>query len=133
MPAESAAPDHRSDDPGHRTAADIESALLQQRVDARADLATRAGDLADIVSAASDVATDDEHDPDGATIAFERAQVSALMAQAARRVADLDGALQRLDEGHYGRCEICRAEIGAERLEARPAARTCFTCALAAR
>lgn len=133
MPAESAAPDHRSDDLGHRTAADIESALLQQRVDARADLATRAGDLADIVSAASDVATDDEHDPDGATIAFERAQVAALMAQAARRIADLDDALRRVAQGSYGTCQVCGAQISAERLEARPAARTCFACALSGR
>ena len=34
-------------------------------------------------------------------------------------------ALDRLDEGSYGRCAVCRAEIDDERLEARPEAATC--------
>ncbi|GAA5143049.1 TraR/DksA C4-type zinc finger protein [Pseudonocardia adelaidensis] len=39
-----------------------------------------------------------------------------------RRVQD---ALERLDEGEYGRCQVCGREIDDERLEARPEARTC--------
>jgi len=72
---------------------------------------------------------DDEHDPEGATIAFERQQVAALLAQAQTRLVDLDHALAQLDEGGYGVCERCGGPIGAERLEARPAARTCIACA----
>ena len=36
---------------------------------------------------------DDEHDPEGATIAFERQQVVALLEQARRRLADVEAAL----------------------------------------
>jgi RNA polymerase-binding transcription factor DksA len=39
-----------------------------------------------------------------------------------RRVQD---ALERLDAGGYGRCEVCDREIDDERLEARPEVRTC--------
>jgi RNA polymerase-binding transcription factor DksA len=37
-------------------------------------------------------------------------------------------ALERLDAGTYGICVECGREIGAERLQARPASRTCITC-----
>ena len=89
-----------------------------------------AEDIGAVVEAASDVATDDEHDPEGATIAFERARVGALLDQARQHLVDIDAALARLDDGSYGCCEICGQRIGAERLEARPVARRCITCAL---
>ena len=84
---------------------------------------------AESVAATLDANADDEHDPEGATIAFEREQVGALLAQARRTCDDLRAALDRVAAGAYGRCEGCGAEIGAARLEARPTARTCITCA----
>jgi len=36
-------------------------------------------------------------------------------------------ALEKIDAGTYGRCEICNEEIEADRLLANPAARTCKT------
>ena len=86
-------------------------------------------DWSGIVEASALVATDDEHDPEGATIAFERSQVVALLDQARAALADLDSALVRLDAGTYGACENCGAPISAERLAARPAARACIGCA----
>ena len=80
-------------------------------------------------AAASDVATDDEHDPEGTTIAFERAQVSALLDRARRCIAELDEALERLDAGRYGVCVDCGGPIAPDRLVARPSARTCIACA----
>jgi RNA polymerase-binding transcription factor DksA len=86
--------------------------------------------FADIVDAAQDVATDDEHDPEGHTIAFERQQVSALLDDARRQVADLDAALERAAAGDYGRCESCGRPIGEERLAALPETTRCIECAL---
>jgi DnaK suppressor protein len=84
----------------------------------------------DAVVAASEAANaDDEHDPEGATIAFERQQVVALLASARQRLADVEAALARREAGDYGVCESCGRPIGAERLAARPAARTCIDCA----
>jgi RNA polymerase-binding protein DksA len=42
---------------------------------------------------------------------------------------EIDAALTKLEAGTYGRCESCGQEIGAARLEAKPAARLCITCA----
>ena len=85
---------------------------------------------ADIVAAARDANADDEHDPEGATIAFERQQVAALLDAARRRLADVDAALERRRTGSYGVCEVCGRPIPAERLAARPSARTCVACAV---
>jgi DnaK suppressor protein len=85
----------------------------------------------DIVEGSELVNTDDEHDPEGATIAFERAQASALRAAAERRLAALDDALRRLEAGYYGVCARCGGPIGAERLAALPETTICITCATA--
>lgn len=86
-------------------------------------------ELDGIVAATSLVATDDEHDPEGASTAFERQQVSALLAQAQRHLTELDAAVARIDAGRYGACERCGGDIAVERLRVRPAARTCIRCA----
>ncbi|WP_344075671.1 TraR/DksA family transcriptional regulator [Luedemannella helvata] len=103
--------------------------LTAARRDTVAQIAALTADHDGIVAAVADVANDDEHDPEGTTIAFERAQVAALLDQARGRLTDLDAALARLAEGTYGTCERCGRPIDPERLAARPAARTCITCA----
>jgi DnaK suppressor protein len=82
-----------------------------------------------VVAASRDTNADDEHDPEGATIAFERSQVGALVRQARQHLLEIDAAMARLDAGTYGRCEGCGSPIGDGRLEARPVARTCIRCA----
>lgn len=72
---------------------------------------------------------DDEHDPEGVTIAVERAQLQGLLAGARRDLELLDRAAGRLRDGTYGRCLRCGATISPERLEALPAAETCRGCA----
>ena len=86
-------------------------------------------DVASIVEATRDTATDDEHDPEGSTIAFERSRASAMLASAESHLADVDAALARIAQGRYGYCERCGEAISPERLMARPVARTCIRCA----
>jgi DnaK suppressor protein len=106
-------------------------ALLAADRAATADrIAALSQDLEALVEAAHLVATDDEHDPEGSTIAFERSQTSVFLADARKRLADLDSALERIEAGDYGRCERCGKPIAAERLLARPSARTCIDCAV---
>ncbi|SCE99797.1 TraR/DksA family transcriptional regulator [Micromonospora mirobrigensis] len=107
----------------------VGAALRAARADAQAQVAALTLDLRGVIDASLDSNADDEHDPEGATIAFERAQVAALLAGAHRRVAELDEALARLADGSYGRCERCGQPIPAERLAVRPSARTCVGCA----
>ena len=84
---------------------------------------------ADIVEAAELTSTDDEHDPDGATIAYERAQVWALLRQAQADLVALDGALERIDNGTSAVCAVCAGTIAPERLLALPQTQTCIRCA----
>ncbi|MFP5321433.1 MAG: TraR/DksA family transcriptional regulator [Acidimicrobiia bacterium] len=83
----------------------------------------------DIVSASEDVSTDDEHDPEGHTIAWERQQTAALLESARAHLVELDLAIRRIEGGDHGRCEVCGQAIPDERLEAIPTARTCVACA----
>jgi RNA polymerase-binding protein DksA len=105
--------------------------LGEERRSATALLATLVHDFTGIVDASADSNADDEHDPEGSTIAFERSQVGALIEQTQRRLAEIDAAVARVEDGTYGRCEACGEPIADERLEARPVARTCVRCARA--
>ena len=103
--------------------------LLGERERARLRVAVLEREFAGLAEAASAAGTDDEHDPEGATLAFERQHAAALLEAAREQVAAVDDALRRLAEGRYGVCERCGQPIGAERLAARPAAVTCMRCA----
>ncbi len=86
-----------------------------------------------IVEASEFTSNDDEHDPEGATIAFERAQVQAMLRQAHDDLADLGRAAARVRAGTYETCERCGGPIAEERLAALPATRICIGCANKAR
>ncbi|MGA8256249.1 MAG: TraR/DksA C4-type zinc finger protein [Nocardioides sp.] len=103
--------------------------LAQDRVQTERRLASLTGDYDAVVAASRDTNADDEHDPEGATIAFERSQIGTLVRQAQHHLAEIDEAIRRVDRGTYGVCEICGTAIGAGRLDARPTARTCIGCA----
>jgi len=69
----------------------------------------------------------DEHDPESATIAFERVQPVTLMARGHDQRHDVDWALARLAAHAYGRCE----PINDQRLQALPTAPFCVRCVAA--
>ncbi len=107
----------------------VREVLVAERELARERVTALEREFAGLAEAASAAGTDDEHDPEGATLAFERQHAAALLAAAREQVAALDAALRRLAEGRYGVCDRCGRPIGAERLAARPAALTCIRCA----
>ena len=77
----------------------------------------------DIVSSSESTSTDDEHDPEGATIAYERAQVASLIRKSTDELASLDLALSRIDGDELLNCENCQGDI------ALSACSRCPTCA----
>lgn len=109
--------------------AELRTALADRRQVAERRLASLTGHFQDIVDASVGSNADDEHDPEGATIAFERSQVDALARETRQELVEIDAALVRLDDGRYGACETCGRPIAVERLQVRPAARTCVACA----
>jgi DnaK suppressor protein len=108
---------------------DARRRLEDERKATLSRLAALEADFGGIVAASEGSNADDEHDPEGATIAFERSQVSTLVRQAQQHLREIDAALVRLEDGSYGRCERCGRPIPEPRLEARPVARTCVGCA----
>ena len=103
--------------------------LARARVETLAQIDVLVREFDQVVAAAQSANGDDEHDPEGATIAFERQQVAALLASARRRLADVDDALARIEAGEYGTCASCGRPIAPERLADRPSARTRISCA----
>ncbi|WP_104044587.1 TraR/DksA family transcriptional regulator [Arthrobacter sp. ZGTC412] len=77
-------------------------------------------DIASANAARQDSNVDDEHDPEGSTIAFELSQASALLKQSSAGLDQVDEALARIAEGTYGTCALCGDAIAEGRLEARP-------------
>lgn len=108
----------------------VQDVLAAERETTAERLAALERDLEGIVEAGRLVATDDEHDPEGSTIAFERSQTGAFIEDARKHLADLDSALERIAAGDYGICETCAQPIAAERLMVRPTAKTCISCAV---
>jgi DnaK suppressor protein len=86
-------------------------------------------EMAAFVSARNDAPTDDEHDPEGPTLAFERSQASAMLRQSEQHLTDIDAALLRMDLGTYGLCANCGNDIALGRLQVRPQAALCIRCA----
>lgn len=41
---------------------------------------------------------------------------------------DIEGALERIEDGSYGVCKYCKKDIGRKRLLARPVASACIEC-----
>lgn len=109
------------------------AAIAAARVDTAGRIESLTRQWTDIVESSALSANDDEHDPEGVTVAFERAQVQGMLDQARTDLADLDRAAIRVAEGTYWTCARCAGPIAEERLAALPATRTCVTCANAAR
>ena len=85
--------------------------------------------VAAIVEGSELVSTDDEHDPEGATIAYERAQASALLRQA---LADRDALVvtrRQLERVQRVACVECGRDIDLERVAALPTTSRCVDCA----
>lgn len=68
----------------------------------------------------------DNHLGDIATATFDRGLDQGLEEGAQQALADVEAALQRIDEGTYGTCLVCGGPIGDERLRALPWARLCI-------
>lgn len=108
---------------------ELRNAIDDERARIAEQIANLVQSFAGIVDAAELTSTDDEHDPEGTTIAYERAQVSALLRQARDDLESLAHARERVENGTAQICERCGGPIAFERLLALPATRLCIRCA----
>ena len=68
----------------------------------------------------------DENFADSGQVAAEQGEVRVVASTLQEQLDDVEHALQRLDEGTYGTCEVCGQAIAEARLEAMPATRFCI-------
>ena len=108
------------------SSAPAEPRLLALRQETEAELRAAHERIDAMTAARADTNSDDEHDPEGATIGFEWSQADALRTALRRRLAEVDGALARLADGTYGVCAVCGDPIAPARLEARPTTDRCI-------
>jgi DnaK suppressor protein len=85
--------------------------------------------VAAIVEGSELTSTDDEHDPEGATIAYERAQASALLRRARADCDALVVTRRQLERRQRVICVVCRRDIDLERVAALPTTSRCVRCA----
>lgn len=97
------------------------------------DTAQRLAEVADDMSVLADArggsTADDEHDPEGVTLAEEWSRLEGLRAALEGERMQIESAVARLGTGEYGVCAVCGADIPVGRLEARPFADRCVRCA----
>ncbi len=67
-------------------------------------------------------------DADAGLDLADNARTAAVLEVAQEQLKYVHEALRRLDEGKYGRCVDCGADLPEARLEARPEAARCMTC-----
>ncbi len=101
--------------------------------DVRASLAAERDELeAQLARLGHGAVAGDHYDPnfaDSSQVTAERGEAEALAETLKETLQDVERALDKLDAGTYGDCELCGKPIGEARLEAIPAARRCITCA----
>ncbi len=84
----------------------------------RTELSSEGGDDS------SELADYDQHPADTASETFEREKDLSILEQLESELAELQAALDRIDNGTYGIDEVTGEPIDPERLEALPTART---------
>ena len=67
----------------------------------------------------------DQHPADQGSETFERSKEVSIDEQLEGQLREIDAALERVEEGTYGRCEVGGEEIDEERLGMLPATRYC--------
>jgi RNA polymerase-binding transcription factor DksA len=75
----------------------------------------------------SELSSLDQHPADLGSETFERERDLSLLEEVEVEIADIRRAFVRLDRGVYGSCEACGCDIGDDRLEAMPAARSALS------
>lgn len=112
---------------------DTSQAMLDALLSAREEAAARVAEFdavtLGLAQARGEADTDDEHDPEGTTIAWDRAAAEAGADTARAHLVEIESAVERIRGGWDGSCVACGTPIPAERLAARPSADRCVPCA----
>ena len=65
---------------------------------------------------------------DHAAMSLETAVDNAILGQQSKELAEIELALDKINDNLYGICEMCEEDINIERLKVKNFARYCITC-----
>lgn len=102
-----------------RLLADLRALLEEERRTLRAQL----GELG---ASGNGPLSFDEGFADSGQVAAELGESRVLASALSDQLGEVEQALAKMDDGTYGRCEVCGEEIAGPRLEAMPATRYCI-------
>lgn len=105
-----------------RGALEAEKDSLEEELAGHGRVLSSSGDW----QGSSGVLVGEEADPTDAADQIEELITNVpFVEELEKRHRDVTDALEKMDRGAYGLCEVCNELIPYERLEANPAARTC--------
>ncbi len=105
---------------------DIRKEIQDDMARLQAEIAQAEAELVGLMRDSGDGAGDDQADAGAKT--YEREQEMTVANNAREMHQQYAHALERLDDGTYGRCESCGNPIGKLRLQAAPRATLCLEC-----
>ena len=97
---------------------------LRERLEAERD--QLAGQVASLEPGSGASPSFDDNFADSGQVAAEQGENKVLAARLRSELDEVERALAKIDDGTYGRCEVCGAAIAEPRLEAMPATRFCI-------
>ena len=106
--------------------AELVAELHEQQQHSGAIVAAQEAELSGLMRDSGDGAGQDQADL-GAT-SFERDHELTVLSNERDKLAQIERALERIEDGTYGACEACGSPIGKMRLMAFPRATLCMTC-----
>ena len=80
------------------------------------------------VSTAADMSEESPDIVDQASLESDRDFTFRIKEREGKLINKIKEALQRIENGTYGICEVCKREISEERLNARPVTTLCIRC-----
>lgn len=107
-------------------AKEVRAELEADLIRLRGELDQSARELQDLLRDGVDGAGNDQADV--GSKGLERDAEMSLAANQRELLLQTEKALDRLDKGSYGQCEVCGEAIGKNRLIAFPRATLCMTC-----
>jgi len=69
------------------------------------------------------------HTADADEDSIDHTVIGSRLAGARHELIEIEGAMRRMDEGRYGRCEICSQPLSYDELIRQPQRRGCADCA----
>jgi RNA polymerase-binding protein DksA len=101
----------------------VQPAMRKQLEAERAQLQEQ---VAGLVRGGTAAESFDDNFADSGQVAAEQGENAVLANRLRAELDEVERALAKLDDGTYGRCEVCGEPIAEARLEAMPATRFCI-------